>query len=78
MSKGAVLLLRGVAIMHAIFDSLQNEKSGPTLVWSNPQPTRELRSPKRWLLHSRDGSNFNVVISHDGLNRPRVIYKKAA
>ena len=32
----------------------QNEKSGLTLVPSNPQPTRELQCPNRWLLHSRD------------------------
>ena len=64
--------------MNATLDCRQNEKSGLTLVSSNPQARRELRSPNRWLLHSRDGSNFNVLVSHDGLNRPRVICKKAA
>lgn len=63
--------------MNATLDCRQNEKSGLTLVSSNPQPRRELRSPNR-LLHSRDGSNFNVLVSHDGLKRPRVICKEAA
>jgi hypothetical protein len=64
--------------MHAISDCLQNEKSGLTLVCSNPQPKRELGRPNRWLLHSRDGSTFNLLVSHDNLNRPRVICKEAA
>jgi hypothetical protein len=64
--------------MNAPLDCGRNEKSGLTLVWSNPQPKRELRSPNRWLLHSRDGSNFKVLVSHDGLKRPRIICKEAA
>ena len=56
----------------------QNEKSGLTLVPSNPQPTRELQCPNRWLLHSRDEGDFGILVSHASLSRPRVIYKEAA
>jgi len=52
--------------------------SGLTLVSSNPQPTRELQCPNRWLLHSRDGGDFSILVSHGGASRPRVIYKEAA
>jgi hypothetical protein len=64
--------------MIAKSDCRQNEKSGLTLVSSNPQPRRELQCPNRWLLLSRDGGDFKVLVSHDGVSRPRVIYKEAA
>jgi hypothetical protein len=64
--------------MIAKSDCRQNEKSGLTLVFTNPQPKRELQCPKRWLLHSREGGNFKFLVSHDGASSPRVIYKEAA
>jgi hypothetical protein len=64
--------------MIANSDCLQIKTSGLTLVVSNPQPRRELQCPNRWLLHSRDGGDFKVMVSHAGMSRPRVIYKEAA
>ncbi len=64
--------------MIANSDCRQNEKSGLTLVSSNPQPRRELQCPNRWVVHSRDGGDFKVMVSHAGMSRPRVIYREAA
>ncbi len=57
---------------------IKTSESGLTLVSSNPQPKRELQCPKRWLLHSRDGGDFSILVSHDGSSSPRIIYKEAA
>jgi hypothetical protein len=59
-------------------DCRQVKESGPTLVSSKPQPKGELQCPSRWLLHSRDRGDFSVLVSHDGMSRPCVIFKEAA
>ncbi len=64
--------------MIANSDCRQIKTSGLTLVVSNPKPRRELHCPNRWLLHSRDGGDFKVLVSHAAMSRPRVIYKEAA
>ena len=64
--------------MTANSDRRQINTSGLTLVVRNPQPRRELQCPNRWVLHSRDGGDFKVMVSHAGMSRPRVIYREAA
>jgi hypothetical protein len=64
--------------MIANSDCRQVKKSGLTLVSRNHQPRRELQCPNRWLLHSRDQCDFSVLVSHDGMSRPHIIYKEAA
>jgi hypothetical protein len=64
--------------MIAKSDSRQNEKPVLTLVSNNLQPKRELQCPKRWRLYSRERGDFKVLVSHDGVSRPRVIHKEAA
>ena len=64
--------------MIANADCCRVKLSGLILVFSNPQPRRELQCPNRWLLHSRDQGDFKFLVSHIGVSRPRVIYKEAA
>ncbi len=64
--------------MIASSDCRQYQTSGLTLVSSNSQPKRELQCPNKWLLHSRERGDFSLLVSHDGMSRPRVIYKEAA
>jgi len=56
----------------------QANEAGLAIVFSNPEPARELQSSSTWLLFARDREDLRISVACDGVSLPRVVRKEAA